>query len=72
MMAKISESRHGVVSTLPSNNNTQEEEEEGGEHKRKMPVSHAPLVPVPPVIVDLLDDEFEDDWNKGNSDDDDW
>jgi hypothetical protein len=24
------------------------------------------------VIVDLLDDEFEDDWNKGNSDDDDW
>ena len=72
MMAKISESRHGVVSTLPSNNNTQEEEEEGGEHKRKMPVSHVPFVPVPPVIVDLLDDEFEDDWNKGNSDDDDW
>ena len=72
MMAKISESRHGVVSTLPSNNNTQEEEEEGGEHKRKMPASHVPFVPVPPVIVDLLDDEFEDDWNKGNSDDDDW
>ena len=68
----ISESRHGVVSTLPSNNNTQEEEKEGGEHKRKMPASHVPFVPVPPVIVDLLDDEFEDDWNKGNSDDDDW
>ena len=49
-----------------------EEEEEGGEHKRKMPASHVPFVPVPPVIVDLLDDEFEDDWNKGNSDDDDW
>ena len=46
--------------------------EEGGEHKRKMPASHVPFVPVPPVIVDLLDDEFEDDWNKGNSDDDDW
>jgi hypothetical protein len=72
MMAKISESRHGVVSTLPSNNNTQEEKEEGGEYKRKMPASHVPFVPVPPVTVDLLDDEFEDDWNKGNSDDDDW
>ena len=61
MIVKISDFRHGVVSTLPSNSNTQEKEEqkEGEEaHERNVP--------------DVLDDEFEDDWNKGNSDDDDW
>ena len=61
MIAKFSDFRHGVVSTLPSNSNTQEKEEqkEGEEaHERNVP--------------DVLDDEFEDDWNKGNSDDDDW
>jgi hypothetical protein len=61
MIAKISDFRHGVVSTLPSNSNTQEKEEhkEGEEaHERNVP--------------DVLDDDFEDDWNKGNSDDDDW
>ena len=71
MMAKVSEARHGFVSTLPSNNNSQEKEKKGDECERNPPQPLAPPAPAP-VVVDLLDDEFEDDWKKGNSDDEDW
>ena len=71
MIAKVSEARHGFVSTLPSNNNSQEKEKKEDECDRNPPHPLAPPAPAP-VVLDLLDDEFEDDWKKGNSDDEDW
>ena len=48
-----------------------EKEKKEDECERNPPHPLAPPAPAP-VVVDLLDDEFEDDWKKGNSDDEDW
>lgn len=69
MIAKVSESRHGIISTLPSQYINTEEDDDEEKINEAVP---AP-VPAAPAFIDLVDNEFEDDWNKGDGvDDDDW